>query len=105
MRQMGLWMGIFWIAIGLFLLISQWTGQAQYPIPKLNINLGWVIVALGAWRIWWWWKTTEEPHRRRLAFEKERRQMELELDRQIREREVEEASRQSEETKTNSSER
>lgn len=78
MRQMGLWMGIFWIAIALFLLVSEWLGRASYPIPKLNFNLGWLVLVLGIWRIWWWWKTVEQPHRHKLALRQEQRRMELE---------------------------
>lgn len=83
MRQMGLWMGIFWIGIAIFLLLSQWLGKASYPLPKLNINLGWVVLVLGIWRLWWWWTTVEKPYRRRLAFQQEQRQMELELEQKL----------------------
>lgn len=79
MRQAGLLMGIFWVGLGIFLLISNWLGKSSYYIPKINIGLGWVVLVLGIWRIWWWWKTEEEPRRRRESFEREQRQMMLEL--------------------------
>lgn len=87
----GLWMGVFWAGLGLFILVSSWLGRAAFYIPKLNINLGWVIIALGLFRIWWWWKTEEEPKRRRLETRAEIRQMELEIERSKRQEEWEAA--------------
>ena len=75
----GLWMGITWAGLGIFLVISSWLGKASYPIPKLNIDLGWVVLALGFFRIWWWWKSVEQPRKRRLAFQAERRRLDAEL--------------------------
>lgn len=96
MRQTGLWMGLFWIGIGVFLILSQWFGRASYSIPKLNISWGWLIMLVGVWRIWWWWISVEQPHRRRLAFEQEQRQMELELEQKIMQQRAEEQNRQQE---------
>ena len=77
---MGLWIGLIWIGFGVFFLISEWTCQAAFTIPKTRISWGWLIVALGIWRTWWWWVSVEKPRRRRLAFNADRRQMELEIE-------------------------
>lgn len=100
----GLWMGVFWAGLGLFILVSSWLGRAAFYIPKLNINLGWVIIALGLFRIWWWWKTEEEPKRRRLETRAEIRQMEIEIERSKRQEEWEAAQQTDTSTETDSTE-
>lgn len=77
----GVWMGLFWVGLGIFILVSSWMGKSSFYIPRLQINLGWVVIALGALRIWWWWKTEELPARRKKEARAEIRQMELEQER------------------------
>ncbi len=80
---MGLGMGVLWTAIGLFFLISEWTGHESFTVPKTGINWGWILIVLGIWRTWWWWISVEKPRRRRLSFQADRRQMDLEMDQEI----------------------
>jgi len=89
---MSRWMGVFWVGLGLFLLLSSWLGQSSFVLPHLNINLGWVVIALGIFRIWWWWKTEELPRRRRLEARAEQRQFNLEMSRALEEQAAAEAS-------------
>ncbi len=60
-----MWMGIIWIGLGLFFLI-----QGGFLLPRINIELGWVVLALGILRLVGWWFVTEKPRRER----EERRQ-------------------------------
>lgn len=73
-----MWMGIFWMGLGVFFLLSSLVGKGAYLVPALQINLGWIILPLGALRVWWWWKSEEEPRRQRAAFLAEVRKLEAE---------------------------
>jgi len=92
---MSRWMGVFWVGLGLFLLVSSWLGQSSFVIPHININLGWVVLVLGIFRIWWWWKTEEEPKRRRLEARAEQRQFNLEMSKALEEQAAQSADESS----------
>lgn len=90
-------MGIFWIGLGFFFLYLTFTGQGGFIIPHINLDLGWIVIALGGLRIWWWKKTVSDPAKKRRELRDELRQMELEAERA--EQEEREAARKEAEEK------
>jgi len=83
MAAYGIWMGIAWIAVAIFIIVSDMLGSMRLRLPYLRINPGWIIVVLGMIRIWWWWISYEKPRRRQAELRVELR----ELERQRREQE------------------
>ncbi len=67
----GLFFGVLWIGIGIFLLMSAAIGYSSYRLPKLDIELGWVVLALGVFRLWWWWYFEDNPYRKELEKKRE----------------------------------
>ena len=60
-------MGLLWIGVGIIFLLSPLFGGGRYVLPKIGIDLGWIVIGLGIFRLWWWWKFDELPRRRRIA--------------------------------------
>ena len=67
-----MWMGVFWSCLGLFLVI-----KGGYLIPKLNIEMGWAVLALGLLRLWWW-HINDKLHKQKLERISKRREFEEE---------------------------
>ncbi|MCB9637286.1 MAG: hypothetical protein H6727_00065 [Myxococcales bacterium] len=44
-------MGILWILFGLAVILAPLFGQRSFVLPALGISVGWVILALGAFRL------------------------------------------------------
>lgn len=76
----GMWMGIFWICIGLFVIIADLMGQAfRIPLGSVQFNPGWIVLALGLLRLHWWRKSIAEPRRHRQALEAKLKEMEADM--------------------------
>jgi len=72
-----MWMGIFWVGLGLFFFASRWMPRGAFLIPGLDIGLDLIVIPLGALRVWWWFKTVHEPAKRRQERQKELRELRL----------------------------
>jgi membrane protein implicated in regulation of membrane protease activity len=61
-----MWMGLVWIGLGIFFLI-----RGGFVLPRINLELGWIVIVLGIVRVYWWWLSVEKPRRDREARKKE----------------------------------